>query len=136
MKNNRAIKAICTLVLTAFPGTVFAATPEKPNLVLIFADDLGWKDLGCQGGNGFETPNLDRFAREGMLFTAGYAAAGNCEPSRSCLMTGNYTPRHGVYAVNSTDRGPDNEKRLIPIPNTNGKIPRESIQSPRPPASS
>jgi len=72
---------------------------RKPNIVLILADDLGWKDVGYQGSDFMETPNMDRLAKEGMVFTAGYAAAGNCAPSRACLLSGTYTPRHHVYAV-------------------------------------
>ena len=96
------------------------AAATKPNIILIFADDLGWKDVGYQGSDFNETPNLDRLAKEGMVFTAGYAAAGNCAPSRACLLSGNYTPRHHVYAVGSTDRGPKASQRLVPIPNKQG----------------
>lgn len=56
-----------------------------------------------------------------MVFSAGYAAAGNCAPSRACLLSGNYTPRHHVYAVGSTDRGSKASQRLVPIPNREGK---------------
>jgi arylsulfatase A-like enzyme len=97
-----------------------ADAPARPNIVLIFADDLGWKDVGYQGSDFMETPNLDRLAAQGMTFTAGYAAAGNCAPSRACLMSGTYTPRHHVYAVGSTDRGVREQQRLIPIPNKSG----------------
>ncbi|MEO6751407.1 MAG: sulfatase, partial [Opitutus sp.] len=107
-------------------SAALAATPARPNIVLILADDLGWKDVGYQGSKYMETPNIDRLAREGMVFTAGYAAAGNCAPSRACLLSGNYTPRHGVYAVGSTDRGSRNEQRLIPIPNKSG-LAKENI---------
>jgi arylsulfatase A-like enzyme len=93
---------------------------EKPNIVLIFADDQGWKDVGYQSDGKFLTPNLDRLADEGMVFTDAYAAAGNCAPSRACLLSGNYTPRHHVYAVGSTARGPEELHRLIPIPNRDG----------------
>ena len=110
--------AISTSVLLLSGPWANAAPP--PNIVLIFADDLGWKDVGYQGTDFMETPNIDRLAKEGMVFTAGYAAAGNCAPSRACLISGNYTPRHGVYAVGSTDRGPQTEMRLIPIPNKSG----------------
>jgi hypothetical protein len=79
-----------------------AAFAAQPNIVLIFADDLGWKDVGYQGSDFMETPNLDQLAKEGMVFTHGYAAAGNCAPSRACMLSGNYTPRHHVYAVGST----------------------------------
>ena len=92
----------------------------KPNIVLIFADDLGWKDVGFQGSDFIETPNLDRLAKDSMVFHSSYAAAGNCAPSRACLLSGNYTPRHHVYAVGSTDRGKKEFQRLIPIPNKSG----------------
>ena len=55
-----------------------------------------------------------------LLKPLGYAVAGNCQPSRACLMSGQYTPRHGLFAVGSTHRGPANEMRLVPIPNVNG----------------
>lgn len=99
---------------------------RKPNIVLIFADDLGWKDLGYQGSDFMETPNIDRLARQGMVFSAGYAGAGNCAPSRACLLSGTYTPRHGVYAVGSTDRGPKRSQRLVPFPNKSG-LAKENI---------
>ncbi len=109
--------------LLLLPLAVFAAEPTaatRPNIVLIFADDLGWKDVGWQGSDFYETPNLDKLAASGMVFSSGYAAAGNCAPSRACLLSGNYTPRHHVYAVQSTDRGPKNAMRLVPIPNRSG----------------
>ena len=102
------------------PAAVVAAAPHRPNIVLIFADDLGWMDTGYQGRGYYETPNLDRLVREGMVFSSGYAAAGNCEPSRACLLSGQYTPRHEVYAVGSTNRGPKHLMRMMPIPNRDG----------------
>lgn len=60
-----------------------------------------------------------------MVFTQAYSSAGNCAPSRACLLSGQYTPRHGVYAVGSTDRGPRGQFRLVPIPNTGGLPPDE-----------
>lgn len=99
---------------------VEAPRTARHNIVLILADDLGWKDVGYQGSDFMETPNIDRLAREGMVLSAGYAAAGNCAPSRACLISGTYTPRHEVYAVGSTDRGPKAAQRLVPIPNKSG----------------
>ena len=93
---------------------------ERPNIILIFADDLGWKDVGWQGTDFYETPHLDALAKQGMVFTSGYSAAGNCAPSRACLLSGTYTPRHHVYAVQTTDRGPKESQRLVPIPNRSG----------------
>lgn len=102
------------------PDSLHAADPTQPNIVLIFADDLGWKDLGYQGSDFYETPRLDALAKEGQVFTSAYAAAGNCAPSRACLLSGTYTPRHHVFAVGSTDRGPKQSQRLVPIPNRSG----------------
>ncbi|MCA8997321.1 MAG: sulfatase [Planctomycetaceae bacterium] len=102
---------------------VSGATPARPNLVLIFADDLGWKDVGYQGSEFCQTPHIDQLAKDGMVFTNGYAAAGNCAPSRACLLSGNYTPRHHVYAVGSTNRGPQSLMRLVPISNKGGLAP-------------
>lgn len=95
------------------------AAPQKPtpNILLIFADDLGWRDVGFNGTDFYETPNIDRLAREGMVFANAYAAAGNCAPSRACMVSGQYGPRHGVYAVESTKRGPEKLMRLEPVPN-------------------
>ena len=73
-------------------GVVTAAAAEKPNFILIFADDQGWFDLGVQGHPDIRTPNIDRMAREGMRFTSFYAAPF-CGPSRASLMTGCYPPR-------------------------------------------
>lgn len=103
--------------------SLVAAHAAPPNLVLVYADDLGWKDVGYNGSDYHETPYIDRMAREGMLFHHGYAAAGNCAPSRASLLSGTYTPRHHVFAVGSTDRGPQQFQRLIPIPNKSGLAP-------------
>ena len=79
---------------------------------------MGWKDAGYAGSDLYETPNINRLSKEGVVFTNAYACAGNCAPSRACLLSGQYTPRHGVYAVNSTKRGPVNHMRLEPIANS------------------
>lgn len=105
---------------------IAAAEGSKPNIILIFADDLGWKDVGYQGSDFMETPVLDALAKEGMVFTNAYASAGNCAPSRACMVSGTYTPRHHVYAVRSTDRGPKAAMRLVPIPNKSG-LAKENI---------
>lgn len=90
---------------------------QKPNIVLILADDLGWKDLGYMGSSFYETPHIDRLASEGMWFSNCYAAAANCAPSRACLMTGQFTPRHGIYTVDDPARGDSSSRKLVPAPN-------------------
>jgi arylsulfatase A-like enzyme len=92
---------------------------QKPNILLILADDLGYKDCGFTGSKVFETPNLDALSKKGMVFTNAYAGAGNCAPSRASLLSGKYSPRTGVYAVGSTTRGPVKEMKLVPVKNTN-----------------
>lgn len=80
------------IVVGAGIGQVFAATPAKtkkvPNVVFIIADDLGYGDLSCYGQEKFQTPNIDRLAREGMRFTQCYSGTTVSAPSRSCLLTG------------------------------------------------
>jgi len=122
---RRFVLAVCVAVYCCVAIQAVAAA-SRPNIVLIFADDLGWKDVGWQGTDFMETPNLDRLAKEGMVFTAGYAAAGNCAPSRACMLSGTYTPRHHVYAVGSTDRGAKVSQRLVPVPNKNG-LPKSVV---------
>lgn len=106
------------------PGQAFEPK-QRPNIVLIFIDDMGWKDTGANGSDLYETPNIDALAADGLTFTNAYAAAGNCEPSRACLISGQYTPRHHMYAVGSTNRGPHQKMRVLPIPNINS-LPQEN----------
>src|SRR5882672_10319232 len=93
----------------------FAAAPARsPNIVFIYADDLGYGDLGCYGG-GIRTPNLDGMARDGMRFTHFYSANPVCSPSRAALLTGRYPTRVGVPRVlfpTSTDGLPDSEMTI------------------------
>lgn len=94
-----------------------ATAGRAPNIVVILADDLGYRDTGFTGSTFFETPNLDQLAKTGMIFDYAYAGAGNCAPSRAALHSGQYSPRTGVYAVGRTDRGPKELQRLVAIPN-------------------
>ena len=101
-----------------FP-TVQAAEATRPNIVIIFADDLGYGDLGCYGHPTIRTPNLDRMAAEGMRFTEFYSAAEVCTPSRAALLTGRYPIRSGmchdqfrVLRPRSLGQLPDNEITL------------------------
>jgi arylsulfatase A-like enzyme len=81
-------------------GTLGAAAyaqsaARKPNLVVIFADDMGYGDIGCYGSPDVPTPHIDRLAREGTRFTDGYVSCAVCSPSRAALLTGQYQQRHG-----------------------------------------
>ncbi|MHC4302146.1 MAG: sulfatase-like hydrolase/transferase, partial [Planctomycetota bacterium] len=98
-------------------GPSRSAGKNKHNFVFIFIDDMGWKDVGFMGSRYYETPNIDRLAGEGVVFTSAYANAPNCAPTRACLMSGQYTPRHGVYTVGNSERGKARLRKLIPIEN-------------------
>lgn len=82
----RLLLAVLTSTAVAIP----AQAAEKPNIIFILADDLGYGDLGCYGQEKIQTPNLDRMAKEGVRFTQAYAGSTVCAPSRSVLMTGQH----------------------------------------------
>lgn len=90
----------------------------RPNIIIIMADDLGWRDVGFMGSTYYETPNIDKLANDGIFFTDAYAAAANCAPSRACMISGQNTPRHGIYTVGGSDRGKQEDRKLIPVANT------------------
>lgn len=69
---------------------------KKPNVVFILVDDLGLMDLSITGSKYYETPNIDKLAKSGVIFTQGYAASRVCSPSRASIMTGKFTARHGI----------------------------------------
>ena len=94
-----------------------AMAAERPNIIYINADDLGVMDVGFMGRKEYRTPNLDRLAAEGMVFTDAYAPAANCAPSRACCISGQYSSRHGVYTVGSSERGKGTDRKIIPVPN-------------------
>jgi len=79
------------LSLPLLAGATAVVAQERPNIVFILADDLGYGDLGCYGNPIVQTPNIDRLASEGVKFTQAYAGASVSSPSRSCLMTGQHT---------------------------------------------
>lgn len=86
------------LVVVFSTGTVcFAQDAKKDfNIILIHVDDLGWADIGVLGSDFYETPNIDRLAAEGILFTNSYAAAAICSPTRAALLTGKHPARTGI----------------------------------------
>ena len=85
---------ILSMVLMTF---LSASAAERPNFIFIFADDLGWGDLGCYGHPHLLTPHLDKMASEGLLLTNFYVANPVCSPSRTAVMTGQYPARHRVH---------------------------------------
>ncbi len=93
-------------------------THDRPNIILINTDDLGWNDVSFMGSQYYNTPNIDALASQALVFTQGYASASNCAPSRASMMTGKWTPRHQIYTVGTSERGATKDRKLIPIKNT------------------
>jgi arylsulfatase A-like enzyme len=87
------------------------AAPERPNIVFILADDLGWRDLDTH-----ETPNLAKLAKDGLRLTS-WGVCQNCAPTRAALMSGQYPPRTGIYTVGTLSRGKAEQRRLTPPEN-------------------
>jgi len=95
-----------------------ADKPAAPNVVVIFTDDQGYGDLGCYGAQGFETPHIDRLAREGVRFTDFYVAQAVCSASRTALLTGCYPNRVGILgALNPASKNGihDNETTIAEV---------------------
>lgn len=104
------------LVLFSYTSALFAADAARPNIVLIFADDLGYSDVGCFGAKDIRTPNIDRLATEGTRFTSFYVSQPVCTASRASLMTGCYANRVGLAgALNHTSKvGIHGDEVLLP----------------------
>ncbi|MFM8733767.1 MAG: sulfatase [Pirellulales bacterium] len=96
---THALRPLLACLLAVAAMNVSAADKRPPNVVLVLMDDMGWRDVGFMGNTFVETPHLDRLAKRGLVFTQAYASAPNCAPTRACLLSGQYTPRHGIYTV-------------------------------------
>lgn len=101
---------LALLMLLVLPSAAFAA--GKPNIVIILADDLGQRDLGCYGSTFHKTPHIDALARRGMKFTQAYSASPLCSPTRASLLTGLHPARIGITAPNCHLPTVSLEKRL------------------------
>lgn len=109
-------RVLFLLLVVVASAASFAATPSKPNIVFILADDLGWTDLAVQGSKYYETPNIDRLAAQGTRFTR-YHNCQNCQPTRAALLSGQYGPRTGVYTVGGIGRFDWQSRPLRPVDN-------------------
>ena len=116
----QAIMATRIFVLTVLSLGVILTAPgqsevERPNIVFIMADDLGWSDLGCYGSDLHETPNLDRLAQESVVFSDAYAASPVCSPTRASIMAGKHPARlrMTIWRESATRRG--SRKLLQPV---------------------
>ena len=93
---NSFLKTLWSIALIVAPslghaGVGLASDSEKPNIIWIVADDLGYNDFSCMGQTNFQTPRVDALAANGMKFTQFYAGSTVCAPSRACFLTGQHT---------------------------------------------
>ncbi|RYD47998.1 MAG: aryl-sulfate sulfohydrolase, partial [Verrucomicrobiaceae bacterium] len=112
------------LLPLAVVATVHAA--ERPNIVFILADDLGYSDVAAYGSKYHETPNIDRLVKEGLKFTNGYSNGPNCQPTRAALISGQYGARTGIYTVGKIDRFDWRSQPLRPVDNVTA-LPADKI---------
>jgi arylsulfatase A-like enzyme len=129
-----SIAVLCGLTLRHAHADEPDISQEKPNVIFIMADDLGWADVGYNGAEFFETPTIDALCKSGMRFDSAYAGAANCMPSRACLMSGMYTPRTKMWQPGKVSKGNPNFMRLL-VPNQenregDGTIPSEGRLDP------
>jgi arylsulfatase A-like enzyme len=105
---RRDFMALCGVALAASASTGLAAKKTRPNVVIIYGDDVGFGDVGAYGSTMIPTPNIDRLARDGLRFTDGHCSAATCTPSRFSLLTGVHGFRHNARVL------PPNAPLLIP----------------------
>lgn len=120
-KAKRTFILIALIYPLLLPFTSYSqeqSSATTPNVLFIIIDDLGWKDVGFNGGSFIKTPNVDKLSQQGIIFTNSYAGAANCAPSRANLLTGLNTPRHKIYTVANSDRGDSRNRKIIPVANT------------------
>jgi arylsulfatase len=96
---NKNLLFILILFLFTISCTNRVEEKKLPNVVVIFIDDMGYADVGCFGATGYETPNIDKMADEGMRFTSFYSSTGVCSASRASLMTGCYCDRISIHGA-------------------------------------
>ena len=108
-----------TLIAATSASFVRGSTGELPNVVFIYADDMGYGDLGCYGSATNKTPNIDRIATQGVRFMDCYVPTPYCAPSRASLLTGRYPFRHGLM----TNPAPDSGINDVGLPATEMTIP-------------
>lgn len=118
-----SLTLILSIVLGVISARSYAAESAKPlNFIVILVDDMGLSDMACGGSNFYETPGMDRLAREGMRFTTGYSACTVCSPTRAAMMTGKYPAR-----LHITDwiAGHKRPKAKLKVPDWTMYLPQE-----------
>lgn len=122
----KAAGSVAVMFATGCTGDAIAGFSGKkqPNFVFFLIDDMGWVDLGCYGSKLYETPNIDKLASEGMLFTDAYSSNPVCSPTRASIMTGKYPSRLKMDGLGPCVPKPDAYRKLL-TPITSGNLPLE-----------
>ena len=102
------MKTLFQIAAVTLLAVASSTAAEKPNIIVIMADDLGYGDLSCYGATVFKTPNIDKLAAEGTRFTSGYCSASTCTPTRFSLLTGTY-----AFRAKNTGIAPPNGPAII-----------------------
>jgi len=120
MSNLRCLAS----VVLGLASSVALAADSSPNVIVVLVDDMGWKDLSCQGSGFYETPHIDRLAGDGMRFTSGYSACTVCSPTRAAMLTGLYPAR-----LHLTDwiAGHERPHARLRIPDWTKHLPLETV---------
>ena len=121
--------SLFSLLFLGTPALLHAAD-TKPNFIFILADDMGWNDASFCGNPTVDTPNLNALAKSGVVFSQAYASAPNCAPTRACLLTGQYTPRHGVYTVVDDRHTPGSPHQKILASESQAELPATTVTLP------
>jgi len=119
---DTGVRPLALLALLAAGGA--SRAEEKPNFVVLLADDLGWADLGCTGSRLYETPHLDRLAAGGVRFAQAYSACTVCSPTRAALLTGKYPAR---LRVTDWIPGHARPKAKLRVPDWTKHLPPEEV---------
>jgi arylsulfatase A-like enzyme len=125
MTHRAVVWLVAWVAIVGLGRGASAADRSKPNIVFILADDLGWSDTAAYGSKYYETPNIDRLAKQGMRFT-NYHNCQNCQPTRAALMSGQYAARTGVYTVGNIERFNWESRTLRPVDNVT-QLPLEKV---------
>jgi arylsulfatase A-like enzyme len=124
--NLSAFLALAILPAASPPPDARPAPAGKPNVVIILADDLGWADAACYGGDLHETPEIDRLARQAVRFTHAYAASPVCSPTRASIMTGKSPARLHMTTWREAAEHPSRNRELLP-PVTVANLPHSEV---------
>src|SRR5215831_11604914 len=118
LRSTRLFIVLAALIFFQLSPQTTPAQRRRPNIIFIYADDMGYGDLGCYGSVAIKTPNIDRMASEGLRLTSFYSVSPICTPSRAALMTGRYAARMGIQQMHLSNVLTYQDKTGLPVEET------------------